>query len=99
MSEERHRLKIADSPRDAWHIAAVCLHALDGWDWDGLIKARADADTFGHIMDPTGYRALLHDKNAARNMELAKGIAALLRAAKETHPELFDASPSPGGER
>lgn len=82
-------MRIADAPEHAWSLAAHTILALSAWDWDGLIEARAHANSIGHIVDPTGYRNLIYDKTAAKNLELAKAIAALLRSARESHPEIF----------
>lgn len=90
------KAKVTDGPAAAWLVAAQALLALDAFDWADLARQRQRADDVGHIFDPTGYRALMADKNAARNLELAKAIAALLAQARASHPDLFavfEASP------
>jgi len=82
-------MKVHEAPAAAWGMLAHSLKLLDGWDWQGLVDVRARADTIGHIFDPTGYRELIHDKQAAKNLELAKALIAFLRVAHETHPEVF----------
>lgn len=94
MSTERadkpeRRLRVGDAPADAWHVAVLMLTALDAWDWAGLLRQLEAADAVGHIFDPTGYRALIHDPNTERNARLAQALVALLATARDTHPELF----------
>lgn len=88
-----HRLSMLAHQSNAklgWTTLAGSLRMLDLYDWQELIDARDRADSIGHIIDPTGYRSLIHNNDAERNLKLAKALVAFLSAARETHPEIFD---------
>lgn len=87
---DRNRLKIDEhTAPSAWHGLALMARHVDQYDWARLVQARADADSIGHIMDPTGYRALINDKSAEKNLHVAKALVQFLAVAKVHWPEIF----------
>lgn len=89
------RMSVIKEPQSAWLSAIAALQTLDAWDWQALLDARARADSVGHILDPTGYRALIHDQTAEKNRQLAAAIVAFIASAKRTHPDIFADAPEP----
>lgn len=62
----------------AWTMLRDAAHMLDMFDWAEVIQSMNRAHSVGHILDPTGYRALLHNPNVERNLKLAAAAAAFL---------------------
>lgn len=56
--------------------------------YEVLIKARSDADAFGHILNPTLYRDMIHSKSFEQQMRLVRAAQAFLRETDAVAKEI-----------
>ncbi len=55
----------------AWESFKTAVFMLDMFDWGEVGRAINHAHSVGHIIDPTGYRGLIHNRQVEINTQLA----------------------------
>lgn len=56
--------------------------------FETLLKAEADAHSFGHILNPTLYRDMLYSKSFAQQLRLVRAVKAFLDEVDAVAAEL-----------
>lgn len=82
---ERSPISLLSSDSNAqmgWESFKSAVAMLSMFDWAELQAQMNRAHSIGHILDPTGYRSLIHNPHVARNLQLAGAAAEFLRKVR-----------------
>src|SRR5690348_7235789 len=60
--------------------------------FETLLKARADMDSVGHILNPTLYRDMIHSRSFAQQIKLVEAALAFLRETDAVAAEVKGAA-------
>lgn len=73
--------------RSAWNTVQTASAMLDMFDWSEVSKKMSHAHSVGHILDPTGYRSLIHNPNVESNVKIAEAVETFLVTLRQIKAE------------